>query len=208
MITFPKQKTVETNRTFRAWKTYHGMYLHFTGSYDYFKYFGNATWGTIASMEKYFAKYEHQTGFSWQRGFFASLGINLGLINVIIAHTVFCIPFAYMPIKAALEAMDPNLELAGRDLYSNKTSAFRTITLPLLTPGILSGFMLAFVISIDDFIITLMVAGGGATTLPVYIYSMVKMGVSPEVNAVSSLMLAFSILIVTFYWLFNKKIKY
>ena len=83
--------------------------------------------------------------------FFASLG----LINVIIAHTVFCIPFAYMPIKAALEAMDPNLELAGRDLYSNKTSAFRTITLPLLTPGILSGFMLAFVISIDDFIITL-----------------------------------------------------
>jgi hypothetical protein len=74
MITFPKQKTVETNRTFRAWKTYHGMYLHFTGSYDYFKYFGNATWGTIASMERYFAKHEHQTGFSWQRGFFASLG--------------------------------------------------------------------------------------------------------------------------------------
>jgi len=74
MITFPKQKTVETNRTFRAWKTYHGMYLHFTGSYDYFKYFGNATWGTIASMEKYFAKHEHQTGFSWQRGFFTSLG--------------------------------------------------------------------------------------------------------------------------------------
>ena len=73
MITFPKQKTVETNRTFRAWKTYHGMYLHFTGSYDYFKYFGNAPWGTIASMEKYFAKYEHQTGFSWQRGFFTCL---------------------------------------------------------------------------------------------------------------------------------------
>ena len=74
MITFPKQKTVETNRTFRAWKTYHGMYLHFTGSYDYFKYFGNATWGTIASMEKYFAKFEYKTGFSWQRGFFTSLG--------------------------------------------------------------------------------------------------------------------------------------
>ena len=74
MITFPKQKTVETNRTFRAWKTYHGMYLHFTGSYDYFKYFGNAPWGTIASMEKYFAKFEHRTGFSWQRGFFTSLG--------------------------------------------------------------------------------------------------------------------------------------
>ena len=74
MITFPKQKTVETNRTFRAWKTYHGMYLHFTGSYDYFKYFGNAPWGTISSMEKYFAKFEYKTGFSWQRGFFTSLG--------------------------------------------------------------------------------------------------------------------------------------
>ena len=74
MITFPKQKIAETNRTFRAWKTYHVMYLHFTGSYDYFKYFGNASWGTITSMEKYFAKFEHQTGFSWQRGFFTSLG--------------------------------------------------------------------------------------------------------------------------------------
>lgn len=74
MITFPKQKTEETNKTFKAWKTYHGMYLHFTTTYDYFKYYGNASWGTITSMEKYFAKFEHQTGFSWQRGFFTSLG--------------------------------------------------------------------------------------------------------------------------------------
>ena len=74
MITFPKQKTHETNQTFKAWKTYHGMYLHFTTTYDYFKYYGNASWGTVASMEKYFAKFEHQTGFSWQRGFFTALG--------------------------------------------------------------------------------------------------------------------------------------
>ena len=74
MITFPHQRVVETNRTFKAWKTYMGMYLHFTSTYDYFKYFGNASWGTITSMEKYFAKFEHQTGFSWQRGFFTSLG--------------------------------------------------------------------------------------------------------------------------------------
>ena len=137
--------------------------------------------------------------------FFAFLGINLGLGNIIIAHTVFCIPFAFMPIKAALEAMDPNLELAGRDLYADRVSTFRTITLPLLTPGILSGFMLAFVISIDDFIITLMVAGGGSTTLPVYIYSMIKMGVTPEVNAISSLLLAFSIILVSGYWILNRK---
>jgi len=74
MITFPHQKKEETNKTFKAWKTYHGMYLHFTSTYDYFKYFGNASWGTITSMEKYFAKFEHQTGFSWQRGFFTSIG--------------------------------------------------------------------------------------------------------------------------------------
>ena len=74
MITFPHQRVEETNKTFKAWKTYHGMYLHFTSTYDYFKYFGNASWGTIASMEKYFAKFEHQTGFSWQRGFFTSIG--------------------------------------------------------------------------------------------------------------------------------------
>ena len=74
MITFPHQRVEETNKTFKAWKTYHGMYLHFTSTYDYFKYFGNASWGTITSMEKYFAKFEHQTGFSWQRGFFTSLG--------------------------------------------------------------------------------------------------------------------------------------
>ena len=64
MITFPREKVAEKNRTFKAWKTYQAMYLHFTGSYDYFKYYGNAPWGTIMSMEKYFAKYENQTGFS------------------------------------------------------------------------------------------------------------------------------------------------
>ena len=137
--------------------------------------------------------------------FFAFIGINLGLINVMIAHTVFCIPFAYMPIKASLEAMDPTLEVAARDLYSDRKSTFRYITLPLLMPGIISGFMLAFVISIDDFIITLMVAGGGSTTLPVYIYSMIKMGVTPEVNAISTLLLSFSIILVSGYWIFSKK---
>ncbi|MEK9911985.1 MAG: spermidine/putrescine ABC transporter permease PotC, partial [Candidatus Puniceispirillum sp.] len=76
-------------------------------------------------------------------------------------------------------------------------------TLPLLTPGIMSGFMLAFVISIDDFIITLMVAGAGSTTLPVYIYSMIRTGVTPEVNAVSTLLLAVSVMLVSVYWLLS-----
>lgn len=135
--------------------------------------------------------------------FFALLKINFGLINIILAHTVFCIPFAFMPIRAALEAMDPGLEVAAQDLYSDRWQAFRHVTLPLLTPGIISGFMLAFVISIDDFIITLMVAGAGSTTLPVYIYSMIRTGVTPEVNAVSTLLLAVSIVLVSGYWLLS-----
>ncbi|MBK8438621.1 MAG: ABC transporter permease [Rhodobacter sp.] len=132
--------------------------------------------------------------------FFSSIGLNLGLGNVIIAHTTFCIPFAFMPIRARLEGMDTTLEQASRDLYASDWETFRLVTLPLLMPGVLAGAMLSFVISMDDFIITLMVAGAGDTTLPVYIYSMIRQGITPEVNAVSSILLLFSIAMVTAYW--------
>lgn len=132
--------------------------------------------------------------------FFSNLGLNLGLGNVILAHTTFCIPFAFMPIRARLEGMDTTVEQASRDLYASDWETFRLITLPLLMPGVLAGAMLSFVISLDDFIITLMVAGAGDTTLPVYIYSMIRQGITPEINAVSTVLLLFSILIVTAYW--------
>lgn len=128
--------------------------------------------------------------------FFAAIGLKLGLGNIIIAHIVFCIPFAYLPIQARLQSMDATLEQAARDLYANSWQAFRRVTLPLLMPGIISGALLAFVTSFDDFIITLMVAPAGATTLPIYIYGMVRLGITPEVNAVSTVILAVSILIV------------
>jgi spermidine/putrescine transport system permease protein len=128
--------------------------------------------------------------------FFAAIGLKLGLGNIIIAHIVFCIPFAYLPIQARLQSMDATLEQAARDLYANPWQAFHRVTLPLLMPGIISGALLAFVTSFDDFIITLMVAPAGATTLPIYIYSMVRLGITPEVNAVSTVILAVSILIV------------
>lgn len=137
--------------------------------------------------------------------FFSAVGLRLGLGNVIIAHTVFCVPFAFLPIRARLEGMDRTLEEAAYDLYANEWLAFRRVTLPLLMPGILSGAMLAFIISIDDFIITLMVAGPGSTTLPVYIYGMVRMGVTPEVNAVSSMLLAVSILFVALSWIVGQR---
>ncbi len=138
--------------------------------------------------------------------FFAHLELNLGIGNVIIAHTTFCIPFAFMPIRARLVGMDTSLEQAARDLYSSEWQTFRYVTAPLLMPGILSGAMLSFVISLDDFIITLMVAPAGATTLPVYIYSMIRQGITPEVNAISSVFFAASVLLVSIYWLLSRRV--
>jgi spermidine/putrescine transport system permease protein len=138
--------------------------------------------------------------------FFLAIGLPLGLTTVIIAHTVFCIPFAYLPIRARLEGTDPKLLEAAADLYATPLRAFTRVTLPLLMPGIVSGAMLAFIISMDDFVITFFVAGAGATTLPVYIFGMIRTGITPEVNAVSSLLLAASIvLVVLSYWIGNRE---
>ena len=113
-----------------------------------------------------------------------------------IAHTTFCIPFAYLPITARLTSMDPALEAAAADLYARPWRRFALITLPLLAPGLLSGWLLAFIVSLDDFIISSMLSGPGSTTLPVHIYSMLRLGITPEVNAVSSLMVLASTLVV------------
>jgi len=140
--------------------------------------------------------------------FFSAIGLKLEMGNVIIAHTVFCIPFAFLPIRARLEGIDDTLEQAAHDLYANDQQAFRYVTLPLLMPGIISGAMLAFIISIDNFIITMMIAPAGATTLPLYIYGMVRMGITPEVNAVSTLMLIISIFFVSLsYYVGQRKYR-
>ena len=128
---------------------------------------------------------------------FATLGVTQGLTTVILAHTVFCIPFAYLPIRARLEGLDPQLIEAAGDLYASPARAFRRVTLPLMMPGILSGAVLAFIISLDDFVTTFFVGGAGSTTLPVYIFGLIRVGVSPEVNAISSIMLTISIALVS-----------
>jgi spermidine/putrescine transport system permease protein len=137
--------------------------------------------------------------------FFAAIGLSLGIGNIIIAHTVFCIPFAYLPIRARLQGMDESYEMAARDLYANEWATLRYVTLPLLLPGIIAGAMLAFIISIDDFIITLMVAEAGSTTLPIYIYSLVRIGITPEVNAISTILLAISVVFVTLSYLAGRE---
>lgn len=128
--------------------------------------------------------------------FFSTIGLGLGFPALVIAHTTFCIPFAYLPIAARLTSMDPGLEAAAADLYARPWTRFRLITLPLLSPGVVSGWLLAFIVSLDDFIISSMLSGPGSTTLPVHIYSMLRLGITPEVNAVSSLMVAASTLVV------------
>lgn len=133
------------------------------------------------------------------------LGLNFGIGNLIIAHTVFCIPFAYMPIRARLEDMDLTLEQAAADLYATPWRAFSRITLPLLAPGILSGMALAFIVSFDDFTITQLVAGPGQTTLPLYIWNQIRRPMTPEINAISTILLMISIAFVAGSFLIARK---
>lgn len=130
-----------------------------------------------------------------------------GVGYLMAAHTAFCIPFAYMPIRARLEDMTLTLEQAGADLYATPWQTFRYITLPLLMPGILAGAMLAFVVSLDDVIITLMVAGPGETTLPIYILGALRRGITPEINAVSTILVGVSVLLVLVLFLVQGKMK-
>ena len=128
--------------------------------------------------------------------FFLGIGLELSLYTVILAHIVFCIPFAYLPIRARLEGMDPKLLEAASDCYATPIRGFTRVTLPLLLPGIISGAMLAFIISLDDFVISFFVAGAGSTTLPVYIFSMIRVSITPEINAISTILLAASVIFV------------
>jgi spermidine/putrescine transport system permease protein len=128
--------------------------------------------------------------------FFSAIGLRLGIGNVAIAHIVFCIPFALLPIRARLRDMPRDVENAARDLYADEARVFLKVTLPLLMPGVVAGAMLAFIVSLDDFLITLMVAEAGATTLPVYLYGMLRLGVTPEANAAATLLLAASVFVV------------
>ncbi len=128
---------------------------------------------------------------------FVAAGFELGLLAMIAAHTAFCIPFAFLPIQARLKGMDGRLEEASMDLYGGRLFTFRRVTLPLLWPGILAGFTLAFVTSLDDFLTSFFLSGPGSTTLPVYIFSAIRAGISPEINAISTIMLVISVTLVS-----------
>ncbi len=136
--------------------------------------------------------------------FFSAIGFKAGYLTILVAHVVFCIPFAYLPIAARMQGIEDVYEQAARDLYATRFQAFRLILLPLMTPGIISGFLLAFIISLDDFIITNFVKGAGIETLPTAIYGSVKSGIKPNIMAISTLLLLVSVLFVTLSYLVGR----
>ena len=116
----------------------------------------------------------------------------LGVPTIIIAHIAFNIPFVYVVVRARLVGFDRTLEQAAQDLGANEWRTFWRITFPLLLPGILGGALLAFTLSLDDFLVTVFTAGTASPTMPLYIYSLVRRGVTPEINALSTVLLAAS----------------
>ena len=140
--------------------------------------------------------------------FFAAIKVATGytgLLYLIVAHAAFCVPFAYLPIRARLEGLDLTLETAAADLYATPWKAFRRVTLPLLAPGIAAGAMLSFVISLDDVIITEFVKSAGQDTLPTYMLGQLRRAVTPEVNAISTALLGLTVMLLTAFFLLTRK---
>ena len=136
---------------------------------------------------------------------FVQIRFPLGVDAITLAHTAFCIPFALLPIRARLRTVDLSVYEAAADLGASEWVIFRRITLPLLAPGIVAGALLAFIISLDDFIVSYFLAGAGGTTLPVYIFGMIRNAITPGVNALSTLLLMVSVLIVTVSYIIARR---
>jgi spermidine/putrescine transport system permease protein len=117
----------------------------------------------------------------------------LGMVTMILAHVTFQIPFVAIVVRSRLVGMDPALEEAAHDLGASSLQTFRHVTLPLILPGVVAGGMLAFTLSLDDFVVSFFTTGPGATTLPILIYSSVKRGITPDINALSSLIVLASV---------------
>ncbi|MBE6987644.1 MAG: ABC transporter permease [Ruminococcaceae bacterium] len=139
--------------------------------------------------------------------FFSLIGLPFGMTSLIIAHTTFSIPYVFMLVKARLVGIDKSYVEAARDLGASEARAFWDITVPLVTPAILSGMMLAFAMSFDDVIISTFVTGAKTTTLPLKIYTQLKTGISPKINAICTLMFVVTLALVIGSQMLNKNNK-
>ncbi|MCI8813967.1 MAG: ABC transporter permease [Lachnospiraceae bacterium] len=136
--------------------------------------------------------------------FFAVLRLPFGMATLALAHTAFCVPYILTMVKARLAGMDPALEEAAMDLGASPARTFFDITLPLVTPAVLSGSLLAFAMSLDDVVISIFVNGPKINTLPVKVYTQMKFGVTPEINALCTIMLAITLLALAGYSLIRR----
>lgn len=137
--------------------------------------------------------------------FFSLIGIPFGMTSLILAHTTFCVPYVFMLVKARLVGLDKSYVEAARDLGASELRAFKDITIPLISPAILSGMLLSFAMSFDDVIISIFVTGASTNTLPIKIYTQLKTGVSPKINALCTLMFIATVLIVVLSNIIGKK---
>tara|TARA_B100000953_G_scaffold224109_1_gene185706 strand:- start:53 stop:520 length:468 start_codon:yes stop_codon:yes gene_type:complete len=129
--------------------------------------------------------------------FFVNFGMKLSLMTIIIGHLTFLISYVFIVVSARLAGTDTTLEEASADLGANEWVTFRRVTFPQILPGVVGGALLAFIISIDDIVITYFTAGVGSTTLPLFIYGMVRRGIKPEINAIATLMVLSSLIIAS-----------
>ena len=136
--------------------------------------------------------------------FFYMMNLPFGMLTLLIGHTVFCVPYILMEVKARLAGMDPSLEEAARDLGAGPFRAFWDIILPLIMPAVMSGSLLAFAMSMDDVVISIFINGPRLSTLPIKVYTQIKTGVTPEVNALCTIMLAVTLLILLVYTAIGK----
>ena len=133
--------------------------------------------------------------------FFAQLFSARGsLAQISIAHITFCVSYVAVVVRARAVSLDPHVEEAARDLGASAVGAFRYVTLPLLAPAIAAGAMLAFALSFDDLIVTTFNAGPGSSTLPLYLYSRIRFGVTPEINAISTIIVAITAVAILLFW--------
>lgn len=139
--------------------------------------------------------------------FFTSIHVNMSMVTLIISHITFSMPFVIITVRARLSGFDRSIEEAAKDLGANEFSTFMRVTLPMIAPGVISGGMLALTMSLDDVVVSFFTTGPNSTTLPLKIFGMVRKGVSPDVNALSTLMIIGTIIILMTATAIQKKVE-
>jgi len=136
---------------------------------------------------------------------FVAIHLTLGIFSIVLAHITFSFSYVIITVRTRLQDFDFSLEEAARDLGASPAQTFWRVTFPLIWPGVLSGALMAFTLSFDDFLITFFTAGVGSDTLPIKLYSMIKFGISPKVNALSTLILVATVILVLMLFRPRKK---